>query len=57
MAAVRFAAFIDAGYLKAAGARALGKRKHEININGNELMAWLRGFRAFDQDDELLRAY
>jgi uncharacterized LabA/DUF88 family protein len=57
MAAVRFAAFIDAGYLKAAGARALGKRKHEININGTELMAWLRGFRAFDQDDELLRAY
>jgi uncharacterized LabA/DUF88 family protein len=57
MAAVRFSAFIDGGFLRAAGARALGRKGHELNVNGSELMAWLRAFRAYDEDDELLRAY
>ncbi len=57
MAAAYFAAFIDGGFLKAAGAKALGKKNHQINVDGEALIAWLRGFRAYDKDDELVRAY
>jgi uncharacterized LabA/DUF88 family protein len=52
-----FAAFVDGGFLKAAGARAIGRKNHQVVVHGEALVAWLRGFRAYDEDDEFLRAY
>jgi uncharacterized LabA/DUF88 family protein len=55
--AARFAAFIDAGFLRAGAATALARRSHEVDVDGAGLMTWLRAFRAYDLADELLRAY
>ena len=32
-------------------------KNHQVNVDGAALVAWLREFRAYDKDDELLRAY
>lgn len=52
-----YAAFVDGGFLKAAGARAIGEKNHRVIVDGEALMTWLRAFRAYQPDDEMLRAY
>lgn len=53
----RYAAFIDGGYLKAAGAAALKRRTHCVQVDAQSLMRWVRDFRAYGADGDLLRAY
>jgi uncharacterized LabA/DUF88 family protein len=52
-----FAAFVDGGFLKAAGSKAIGEKNHRIIVDGEALMTWLRRIRPYHADDELLRAY
>jgi uncharacterized LabA/DUF88 family protein len=56
-AVASYAAFIDGGYLKAGGAKTLGKKTHQVQLDADELMAWIRGAKPYGNDDELMRAY
>ena len=55
-----YAAFIDAGYLRAEGAKAIGKRPREIRLDASAAVAWLRASHSKFEDAEshtFLRAY
>ena len=49
-----FIGFIDAGYLRAEGARALGTRPRNVRPNAERIAAWVRRRTV---DDQFLRAY
>ena len=38
-----YAGFVDAGYLRAEGAKAIGKRAPEVRLNASGVVEWLRG--------------
>ncbi len=52
-----YAVFIDGGYLKAGGAKALKKRTHQVQLDADALMKWIRELKPYERDDELLRVY
>lgn len=54
-----YAGFVDAGYLRAEGAKAIGKRAREIRLDARGVVEWLRGMdrRRDIVVGEFLRAY
>ncbi|MGH7882829.1 MAG: NYN domain-containing protein [Candidatus Dormibacteraceae bacterium] len=49
-----YAVFVDAGYLKHSGARALKRRAHELTLDANAVLAWAK---SLGSRDSLLRVY
>lgn len=53
-----YAAFVDAGYLRAEGAKAIGERPGEVRLNARAVVKWLRGIDVGGGGDKsFLRAY
>ena len=53
-----YAGFIDAGYLRAEGARALGKRAIDVRVNASSVAEWLRAEPSLTLEGQtFLRAY
>ena len=52
-----YAGFVDAGYLRAEGAKAMGKRAREIRLDARGVVEWLRGMDNSIVGGEFLRAY
>ena len=54
-----FIGFIDAGYLRAEGARVLGTRSRNVRPNAERIVAWVRQVRedGFANNAQFLRAY
>ena len=53
-----YAVFIDAGYLKHSGARALKRKAHQITLHAAPVIEWARGLgKAVGTGDTLLRVY
>ena len=52
-----YAGFVDAGYLRAEGAMAIGKRAPEVRLDASVTVGWLRGMDKGIVFGELLRAY
>lgn len=48
------AGFIDVGYLKAEGARTIGKKSNEVRLDASRVAEW---FRTLTSDHSFLRAY
>lgn len=51
------AAFIDVGFLKAEGARALGQRRNDVQLDARGCVQLVNSFVHPDQDARLLRTY
>ena len=51
-----YAGFIDAGFLRAEGARALGESPRNVRLDAEAIVTWFRGL-AFDRPGRFLRAY
>ena len=54
---ITYAGFVDAGYLRAEGAKAIGKRAPEVRLNASAAVDWLRGMRRSIVGSVFLRAY
>jgi len=54
---VDVAAFIDVGFLKAEGARALGQRRNLVQLDAEACVTWVRSLLPFGDDYRLLRVY
>ena len=52
-----YAAFVDAGYLRAEGAKAIGESPGEARLNARAVVKWLRGIDVGGGDKSFLRAY
>ena len=52
-----YAGFVDAGYLRAEGAKAIGKRAPEVRLNARAAADWLRGMDKRIVGSAFLRAY
>ena len=52
-----YAGFVDAGYLRAEGAKAIGKRAPEVRLNARAAVNWLRGMDKRIVGSVFLRAY
>lgn len=54
---VTYAGFVDVGYLRAEGAKSIGKRSTEVRLNASAAVDWLRGMRRSIVGSVFLRAY
>ena len=54
---IAYAGFVDAGYLRAEGAKAIGKRAPEVRLNASAAVGWLRGMDRRIVGSVFLRAY
>ena len=52
-----YAGFVDAGYLRAEGAKAIGKRAPEVRLDASVTVGWLRGMDKGYAGGSFLRAY
>jgi len=54
----RYAVFIDAGYLKHSGARALRRKAHQLTLQARPIVQWASGLAGeLKSSDGLLRVY